>query len=833
MIKINIEELLFSKSFLNLKYKTKITQALKNIKEKYKKNKLDFLDVDKIIDIEKIENFVKNKKDNFENIVILWIWGSALWTKAIFQWLKWKYFNELSRNKRENSPRLYILDNIDPDEINDLIELLDYKKTLFIIISKSGSTIETSSMFSFFRKKILENNLELKNHFVIIAWENSSFKKKSLKEGFEVFDIPEWIWGRFSVLTPVWLLPLAFVWIDIRKILSWVSHIKSQFFSSDLDKNISLFSAIINYHSHIELWKNILVLFPYISNLYYFGEWYKQLLAESLGKGGLWFTPVTAIWVTDQHSQLQLYYDWPNDKILNFIELEKSKNDFEICCNKKFTFKKLLDTEKFWTEKSITDYNKINYTIKIENLDEETIWELIIFYEMQIVLMAEFFWVNAFDQPWVEIWKNITKQKLLENIGQLEILEQTWTKNIVFIGWWNGQSSILKIFKQVVKNKKEKLNTKYNISSIVAMSDDWRTTWMLMKSFKKQFWLHLPPPWDLRRILFTLSNSKYKDYFLIIFNKIFNIDENIWNYTIFELFKIVSNELIEESRVVDLKSDILDFLNNKWEIFDKIINIDEKILNFRLPLDTKLKWHKFWNILMTNLYYNFWNDYNKMLDFMKDFLEVEDGVLPITIEKATIKAILENWEIIKTQDKISNIVDYNSNIEKIELLDKISKPSITKNIKNTIKNADYIIIGPWDLYTSIIANFLVEGLTKEIENSDAEIIYILNANNKKWETTWYRIENFIDVIWKYIWDKNIDYVIWNNLKPDLTDKQLKDFKNDISVKWWEYLLLDEKEIDFLKNKYRNIKFISWEYINSKDLYKYNENIIKDLVKILK
>jgi len=811
---------------LDLKYKTKLREALKNVNEKYKNNKLDFLRVDEIVDIEKIEEFVKENKNNFENIVVLWIWGSALGTRAIFQALKWRYFNEFSREKRGNNPRLYILDNIDPDEINDLIQILDYRKTLFIVVSKSGSTMETSSMYTFFKNELNKLSLPLTKHFVIVAWENSSFKKRSLKEGYEVFDIPEWIWWRFSVLTPVWLLPLAFVWIDIRKIIAWVTDIKQDFLSSNIDANIALFTAIVNYHSHVELGKNILVLFPYVANLYFFWEWYKQILWESLGKWGLGLTPATAIWVTDQHSQLQLYYDWPNDKILNFIELEHSKLDFEICCNSNFTFKKLLDTEKYWTEKSITDYNKINYTLKIENLDEETIWELIIFYEMQIVIMAEFFWVNAFDQPWVEIGKNITKQKLLENIWKLEILEQNWTKNIVFIGWWNGQSSILKNFKEVVKKKWQKLNTKFNITSVVAMSDDWRTTWMLMRAFKNELGLHLPPPWDLRRIIFTLSDSKYKDFFSIAFEKPFSLDDEIQKYSILDLFRIVSQELIDESRVVDLKWDVLDFLSNKWKIYDKLISLDKEILDFKLPLKTSIKWHKFGNILMASLYYNFDKDYEKMLDFLKGFLEVKDEVLPVTVQEAYIKAILENWEIIETQDKISNVADYDSAIKNLELLGNI-KPKITDNIKNAIKNADYIIIGPGDLFTSILANFLVEWLTEEIEKSDAEVIYVLNANNKLGETTWYKIEKFIEKIQEKLRNKKISYLIWNWKIPELTEEQKQKFKNDISVKWWEYLILDKN------HNFDDIKIVSWQYINEKDLYKYNENLIEDLIWILK
>jgi len=830
MLKIDISNLIFSKSFLDLKYKSKSIKAIKNLQRKYNEWKLDFLRVSELVNTKKINDFVDENKNKYENIVVLWIWWSALWTKAIFYALKWKYYNELNKKDRNNYPKLYILDNIDPEEIDNLLSVIDLSKTLFLVISKSGSTIETLSLYNFFKNQFKKDWLNYKKHFVIIAWENSNFKKNSKKEWLKVFDIPTNIWGRFSVFTPVWLLPLWFVWIDIDLILKWVDNIKKSLLLDDTSKNLSLLTSIINYHSYVELWKNILVLFPYSTNLYFFWEWYKQLLAESLWKWWLGLTPTTSIWVTDQHSQLQLYYDGPNDKILNFIEVKKTRKDYPIIDN--FSFKNLLDIEKYATVKSITEYNKINYTLILDELKEETIWELIVMYETQIAIMAEFLWVNAFDQPWVEIWKKIAKEKIKKEVWSLDFLDKNNIKNITFIWWWNWQSSILALFKEYLLKVKDIHNVNYKISSIVAMSDDWRTTWLLMKIFKNELGKHLPPPWDLRRILFTLSNSSYKDFFSITFNKVFNLDKPIKDFTILDLFKIISRELIEESRVFDLKNDILEFLEDKWAIYDLLNNLWKEILNFKLPLKASLKWHKFWNILMANLYYNFWYNYDKMLDYMKKILEVEWEVLPVTIDEAKIKAILQNWEIVETQDKISNEISYKSNIKRIEFLEWLY-PKITNKIKSVLKKSDYIIITPGDLYTSIIANFIIDWFIKELENTDAKIIYILNANNKNWETTWYKVVNFVEELEKYLWNKNIDYLFWNKQIPELSKDQLKKFKDNISVKGWEYLIITDKCKIKLLQKYKKLKIIRWEYINSKDLYKYNENLIKDLINILK
>jgi len=423
MLKLNLDNLLFPLSFLEVKYWYNIKKAMKWIHEKYNNKSLWFADLDENNHIEKIEKFVSDNKWKYDNVVVLWIWWSALGARAILTALKWKYYNSLPKSKRNWNPRLHILDNVDPIEIRDLKEVLDYKKTLFIVISKSWRTLETISQFQFFKNELESNNLNYEDHFVIIAWEESSFKDESLKKWLTVFDIPCNVWWRFSVFTNVWLLPLALVWIDIRLLLKWVSNVKNEYLSDNFLENKALLASLIQYHSYRELWKNITVFFPYIWNFTYVGAWLKQLVWESLWKAWTGVTLADSIWVTDQHSQLQLYYDWPNDKLIIFLELEDFWVDYSITRDEKISFSNLMHTEKYWTEKSITEYNKINYTIKLDKLNEESIWELFLFFEFQIAILWELYNFNAFDQPWVEIWKEITNQKLKDNIWKIELLE--------------------------------------------------------------------------------------------------------------------------------------------------------------------------------------------------------------------------------------------------------------------------------------------------------------------------------------------------------------------------------------------------------------------------
>ena len=376
-------------------------------------------------------------------------------------------------------------------------------------------------------------------------------------------------------------------------------------------------------------------------------------------------------------------------------------------------------------------------------------------------------------------------------------------KNIVTIWWGNWHSSILKwLYKNFDKNNSW---DDFSISAIVSMSDNGRTTWLLMREMQDELWLHMPPPWDLRRCFFSLSSSEYRDEFEKILEYVIDFDEKIKNLKLINIL-----ERLHES---------------EWFI-KNLENHDKKFLNFKLPLDSSIKWHKFWNILMAILFYNL-KDYSKMVEFMSFLLDVKWEVLPITEDKAFIKAILEDWDIIETQDKISNVVDYDSAIERIELMDNPENAKLNKWIKEVIEKADYIIIWPGDLFTSIDANFIIPWFLDLLNTSNAKKFYVLNSNNKKWETTWYTILDFVDFVQNKL-DNKIDYIVWNSVLPKLNNFQLKKFKNDISVKWWDFLVIDDEIKKEILDKYSNLEIINWDYVDIESVYKYNDKMIDDL-----
>jgi len=391
---------------------------------------------------------------------------------------------------------------------------------------------------------------------------------------------------------------------------------------------------------------------------------------------------------------------------------------------------------------------------------------------------------------------------------------------VTTIGWGNGQSNLLNAFYEYGSDKLQ-------ISSIVSMSDDGRTTGDLMRVFNEQLWIHLPPPWDLRRCLFSLSDSKYRNYFKLAFEYVLLNEENIWDFTLLDLFIQVNKELLFFWKAGVLKSELEFFVyEKKWDLYHFLTHTYPEILDFQLPLKRELKWHKFGNVLMGSLYYNFNKNYNIMIQFMHTLLEVRGKIIPVTTDKAFIKAILWNGEIVESQDRISNVTSYTSWIADLELMDGSKWTIHHEEVEKVILESDYIIIGPGDLFTSIISNFIIWGVKEIISQSKAKIIYIWNSTNKWWETNGLTQLDFVNKIERFLW-KKIDYFIVNNKKPILSEEQQLLFKKDISVKWWDYLLLSAWEKSVLEWLWLTV--IEEDLLEKWSFYKHNKQKIVDII----
>lgn len=373
---------------------------------------------------------------------------------------------------------------------------------------------------------------------------------------------------------------------------------------------------------------------------------------------------------------------------------------------------------------------------------------------------------------------------------------------IVTIWGGNGQSNLLDGLYQYG-------NDEYQISSIVSMSDDGRTTGELMTKFREELDLHLPPPGDLRRCLFMMSASPKRDEFQQYMETVIERDIKISELTIWDYFKLV------------------------WagEDFQKYLEWkDTTILDFKLPLESSVKWHKVGNILMANLYYNFWKDYYSMLELMHKILEVTARIIPVTTGKAYIRAILWNGEVIESQDRISNVAAYTSGIADLELMEDSKEAYHHDDVRKSIEDTDYIIISPWDLFTSIISNLVVWGVKDAIKESKAKIIYIWNTTNKGGETQGLTCLDFINKIERFLW-RRIDIFLTNNKKLVLTEDERNRFENSISVKGGDFLYLSDGEKSELTR--RKIHYVEADLLDRKSFYKHNKkSLVVELKRIL-
>ncbi len=374
----------------------------------------------------KIEELATKIRKNYENFVVLGIGGSALGPITVFQSLKHLYYNELPAEKR-NGPRFYVLDNVDPERMNALFDIIDVEKTMFNVITKSGATSETMSQYLIV-SDILEKKLgkDWGSHIVATTdAKKGNLIKLAEKEGFPTFVIPDGVGGRFSELCPVGLLPAAVLGIDIKKLLEGAAAMDEACKNKDIYANPALITAVLSYLA-MNGGKNVSVMMPYSDALKSFADWYCQLWGESLGKSkdrqGEYVyagqTPVKSLGATDQHSQLQLYTEGPFDKVVTFIAVEEFRNDITIpdgcrefpdvhflSGNK---MSRLINTEQKATAYALKKAQKMNMTVTVDKLDEFTMGELLFLYEMQTAYTGELLNVDAYNQPGVEEGKNAT-----------------------------------------------------------------------------------------------------------------------------------------------------------------------------------------------------------------------------------------------------------------------------------------------------------------------------------------------------------------------------------------------------------------------------------------
>ncbi|MCB9809802.1 glucose-6-phosphate isomerase [Candidatus Peribacteria bacterium] len=364
-----------------------------------------------------IQTYAAAVEGRYSDIVVLGIGGSALGARTIR--------NALVNPYQSTVPRLHVVDTIDPQLLQDLSHSLPLSSTLFLVISKSGHTTETLSQYCYFRHRLLAARLPLQEHMLFITDPlHGVLRPLAEAEGIRAFPIPPNVGGRFSVLTAVGLLPAALLGVDITAMLSGASAIRERFLSSSVAENTCYQYACV-LHQQAEAGRNISVLMPYSKRLQTLGSWYAQLLAESTGKRTsagqhVGLTPVAAMGPTDQHSQLQLYAEGPDDKQFTFLTIA-TQPLLPIMAEQHIPwqshlsgvdFAQLLHAEYQATRDSLQELGRPVSTLTIPQLDARTLGALFFFLEGTVALLGEMLGINAFDQPGVERSKELTRQYL-------------------------------------------------------------------------------------------------------------------------------------------------------------------------------------------------------------------------------------------------------------------------------------------------------------------------------------------------------------------------------------------------------------------------------------
>jgi len=377
--------------------------------------------------IKDLKETAEELKDKFDNFVVLGIGGSALGNIAVQTAINDPYYN-MFEEVRDGYPRLFVSDNVDPEGIKAMMDKLDPKKTLFNVISKSGSTAETMTQFLLARDIVAKEVGEDKvgEHFIATTSKDSGYLIEiAEREGMKKFFIPDNVGGRFSVLTPVGLLSAAMTGVDIEQLLEGAAYMDKISREADFWENPALINGLIHYLA-FKKGKIMSVMMPYSDRLRDVADWYRQLWAESLGKEvnrqgevvNVGPTPIKALGATDQHSQAQLYMEGPYDKIVTFLEVENFAEELEIPGAYEdldglgylggHSFAELINTEKKATELALNKRQRMNQTVKVPEVNEFTLGQLFYLFEFQTAVAGELFDINAFNQPGVELGKNYT-----------------------------------------------------------------------------------------------------------------------------------------------------------------------------------------------------------------------------------------------------------------------------------------------------------------------------------------------------------------------------------------------------------------------------------------
>jgi glucose-6-phosphate isomerase len=385
--------------------KDKVAKAHDGISTR-KWNELAFIDLIKqdTSEIKKIADDIKRESESF---LLLGIGGSALGPKTILEALS-------PMHNLKKTPKVFIYDNVDPTTLDNIMSVIDLEKTTVNVVTKSGSTAETMASFMILYEK-------LKGHaerFVATTDpEKGPLRKIASEKGFRTLSIPPAVGGRYSVLSPVGLLLAEVIGVSADELLQGAKEMHDRCLEPELWKNPAYMFGTLLYLMDVEEKRNINVMVPYSDRLKPLSEWFCQLWAESLGKLGMGSTPYPSLGTTDQHSQLQLWMEGPEDKVIVFIKIDDYGVDIKIPEVFKDTpigylgghsLSELINAEEESTELCLAKTGRPNMTLKVPVIDAYHLGQLFYLFELATAFAGFLYGVNPFNQPSVEEGKNFT-----------------------------------------------------------------------------------------------------------------------------------------------------------------------------------------------------------------------------------------------------------------------------------------------------------------------------------------------------------------------------------------------------------------------------------------
>ncbi len=409
MNNLYLQEYLGKKLNIDKDLRAKIDRSCDLLEKQIDAGAIPAIDAINNCNFEKIYNIADDLK-KYNKIYILGVGGSSLGGKTL---------SSVAVKKN-----LEFIESIDPETIANFLCKIDLDDSFFVIISKSGETIETICQTLLVKEYLQQNGcMDFSKKFLFITQNlDNSLAKIALSLNCKIENHPADIGGRYSCFSIVGLLPAAICGLNIEEIVKGAKNIVQNFYDDVAIRN----SCYNQLYLHNEGFLGNVVM-PYFDNLKNFTDWYRQLWAESLGKNGLGTTPINSMGTIDQHSQLQLYIDGPKDKFFTFIINDSAKSDFVIKdienCPTLFggiNLSKILQIEHETTIESLVQKDLPVRVFKIRNLNEKTIGALMMQMFLETIIIGYANNINPFDQPAVEKRKERAKN-LLKGLQSLPV----------------------------------------------------------------------------------------------------------------------------------------------------------------------------------------------------------------------------------------------------------------------------------------------------------------------------------------------------------------------------------------------------------------------------